>query len=134
MPCKSGLPRYAHMAPDRRTARHAGLGGNDRMLSHAAVMRNLNQIVKLGPFPDPRLAHGGPVYGHIGADFHVILNDHGAHLRDLVIHALFRHKTESVAPDHGPVVYDDPVPDNHLFAYADMGMQGALPAHARAVT
>src|SRR5262245_26658406 len=77
------LPRQHDTAPDARAARDADLSHQDRMLTHFDVVSDLDEIVDLGAAPDDRLAERRAIDGAVGADFHVVLDDHATGLGDL---------------------------------------------------
>src|SRR6185437_3262875 len=69
------------------------------MLSDMAVVRDLYEIVDLGPLDDSRRSGLSTVDARVGADLDVVAELHVADLRDLAKRAVDEDVTESVASD-----------------------------------
>ena len=52
------------------------------------------------------VAEGGPVDRGVGADLHVVLDQHAAHLRNLAMGAAVEGEAEAVGAEHGAGVDD----------------------------
>ena len=79
------------------------------------------------PGADPRLPHCGAIDRRVGADFDIVLDDHAADLRNLVVGPVgLTGEAEPVAADHGAVLDDDPVADRHALAHGDAGVDDAV--------
>ena len=85
---------------DMRGSAHARLGCHGGVLPHFGVVRQHDEVVELHTLVDARRAHSGTVDGGIGTDFHIVLNDHITHLRDLLVMAVrLRCEAETISPD-----------------------------------
>src|ERR1700728_562623 len=73
--------------PHARTAGYAGLPGNQAVSPDADVVRDLHEIVDLGALADDSVPGRAAVDRRVGADFHVVLNDDAAGLRDFLMAA-----------------------------------------------
>ena len=51
-------------------------------------MYDVHQVVDLGALPDARLAHGRTIHGRVRPELHVVLDDDGSDLRDLLVRAV----------------------------------------------
>ena len=71
------------------------------------VVRDLHQVVDLGTAADARAAEAGAVDGRVGPDLHIVLDDHDAHLRDLVVFAIDGRVAEAIGADDAAVVQGD---------------------------
>src|SRR5262249_20842289 len=69
--------------------------------------------VDLGAAADQGLAQHGTIDGAVGADLHVVLDDHGPYLRNLAVRLAVPGVTEAVVADHGARMHDDPAPETH---------------------
>src|SRR5215469_9873889 len=96
---------------DRHAARYADLRNNQAMPADRTVVSDLHEIVDLGALANHGVAGGAAVDRGIGADLDVILDDHAAGLRNLLMAARRRQETESVLSDAGPGMNDDAVAD-----------------------
>jgi hypothetical protein len=79
-----------------------------------AVVRDLDQIVDLGALPDHGVAHEAAVDGRVGADLHIVLDDHARHLRHLAVPLRARQIAEAVLADAGARMDDHAVPDQRM--------------------
>ena len=90
-----------------------------------------DQVVDLGPFPDPGLAHGAPVDAGVGAHLHVVLQNHHARLDHLEIAAVLAgSEAESVASDDGAVLEDHAVAQAAVLPDHGVGMGHEVVADA----
>ena len=79
-------------------------------------MCQMNKIVELHPFMDPSGTHGGTVDRGIGTDFHIIVNDHISHLRNLVVVSVsLGSEAKAIGTDHGTCM-DDAALTHHRIA------------------
>ena len=67
----------------------------------------------------------------IGAQFHIIFQDHIAHLRDLFVLSSILRKTKTIGPHHHPRLQDDPFPQDAIFADGHIGIDDAILAQDR---
>ena len=96
-------------------------------------MADLDQVVEFHPVADDRGVGLGAVDAGVGADLHVVLDDHVAQLGDLVEAPRgVGHEAEAVGADHGPGVEDAAAA--HRAALVDLhpGVEDRLLAHRRA--
>src|ERR1700751_4146880 len=77
------LAREDDIVAQNNAAGEPALADNDAIAPDHDVMSNLDKVIDLGSFPDDGIAAGAAVYGGAGADFHIVLNDHPAELRNL---------------------------------------------------
>lgn len=82
---ETDLAAGANSAAQAARAGQPCLGGKDAVFTHPAPVTYLNEIVDLGAPTDDRVADGRPVYGSIGSDLDIVLNDHASGLHYLVI-------------------------------------------------
>ncbi len=102
MPGETNLPGQGHIIPEFRAAGNADLGHDDAVGSDLHVVRDLHQVVDLAAPADLR----GPE-----RDFHVVVDDHVADLRDLVVDAGIKDITEAIGADHRSRVHPHPLAD-----------------------
>ena len=124
---------HHHVVSDRAAARNAGMRGKHAMPADLDVVRDLDEVVDLGPLPDHGVADGAAVDGGIGADLDVVLDDDAADLRNLAVAAGARQIAEAILPDAHAGMDDDAVADQRMHdrrARADHAI--AADAHIRA--
>jgi hypothetical protein len=113
VPHEASLASQGHEIPKVSGARNAALRNQETTHPSFDVMRNHDQIVDLGALANARFAKHGAVNCGAGADFNVVLKNHGAHLGDFY---MFEGRkiggvTEAVCSDHGARVDDTAVAD-----------------------
>src|SRR5205814_6519500 len=87
---------------ENRAAGDAHLCGEKHAAADGDTVRDLYEVVDLGPFTDARLADRWPVDGRIRTDLDVVFDDDAGVLRDLEVRAVgLLHEAEPVAADHG---------------------------------
>ena len=89
----------------------ADLGHDHAMAADHHVVGDLDQVVDLGALADHRVAARAPVHGGVGADLHVVLDDHAPDLRHLQMALRTHGEAEPVLPDAHARMEDDPVAD-----------------------
>ena len=102
-------PRVA--AQDAALADHAAAGDGDaggqrRVRTDAAVVRDHDEVVELDAFFDDGVVERAAVDGGVGADFDVVTDVHAADLRHLDPRAFLGREAESIAADHGARLHD----------------------------
>src|SRR5882724_6863881 len=97
-------------------ARDADLGHDDRVLADLDVVTDLDEVVDLGPAADDRPAQHGAIDRRVGADVHVVLDHHGADLRNLPVAAVVEDIAESIAADDGAGLHDHAAAKAHPLA------------------
>src|SRR5205814_2525375 len=101
--------------------------GEKNAAANGDTVRDLHEVVDLGPFTDARLAHRRSVDGRIRTDLDVVFDDDAGVLRDLEVRAVgLLHETEPVAADHGAVLHDNAIAEHHPFANRRVGIQNAV--------
>src|SRR5262249_4164340 len=116
---------------DRHAARYADLRNNQAMPADRAVVSNLHEIVDLGAFTNNGVAGGAAVDCGVGTDLDVVLDDHAAGLRNLLMAARRRQETESVLSNPDPGMNDDAVADQGV-KNGGLRTDRAVPADANA--
>lgn len=81
------------------TARYASLADNDAKLANTHVVTDLNQVVDHRTRADNGIGTRTSVNCAIGADFHIVFNDHAAQLRHFDGAARRTGETEAVLAD-----------------------------------
>ena len=91
---------HAVLAEMRRSA-HAHLCRQSGVLAYLHIVGQMDKIIQFHAPVDMRRAHRGAVDGGIGPDFHVVVDDHIAHLRDLLVMAVgLRSEAKAVGAEH----------------------------------
>jgi len=107
-----------------RRACQAHLGCEDRVLADLSAMADLNQVVQFCAAPDDGIADRGPVYGCVGPDLHVILDDDPAGLADFIKSAVpGRCEAKPVTADNRAILNDHAVSDPAAFAHDHVGVK-----------
>ena len=78
------------------------------------VVRDLDEVIDLRALADNGRPERAAINRHVGAEFHIVANDHVADLRHLAMDAVIEHVAEAVRADDGAGV------DAH--AIADLGV------------
>ena len=79
----AALPPINDEIAQRHAARNADLAGDDAMTANARVVPDLHEIINFGALADHRVAERAAIDRRVGADFHPVLDDDAAELRDL---------------------------------------------------
>ena len=91
---------HAVLAEMRRAA-HAHLCRQSGVLSYLHIVGQMDKIIQFHALVDTRRAHRGAVDGGVGPDFHVVVDDHIAHLRDLLVMAVgLRGEAKAIGTEH----------------------------------
>ncbi len=70
-------------------------------------MGKMHQIIQFHTFVNMCRAHSGAVDGGVGSDFHVVVDNHIAHLRNLLVMSVgLRGKTKAIRTKHRTCVED----------------------------
>ena len=101
MPHRADLPAKRDVVPHDRGAGDACLRHRKAVRAQLAVMADMDEIVDLRAMSDDGRPHRRTVNAHMGADLHVILQDHIADLRHLRMHTVRRRKAETIRTKHG---------------------------------
>ena len=131
MPNRAGLAAKGNIRPGCSGAGNAGLSHNQVARANLAVMADMHQIINLGSLANYSRADSSTVYTGMGANLHIILKNHVAHLRHLGMHAILRSKPEAVRTNHGRAVHNNP--GSHLAVLSDgsIGINDGIPANLR---
>jgi len=73
-------------------------------------MGHLDQIIDFGALADHRPTEPGTVEGAIGADLDIVLDNNGAHLRNLFVTSAHKFISKSIGADHHSGLQTHPVP------------------------
>src|SRR4029077_3862193 len=111
---KSDPPAHHDIVPDCAASRNAGMRGEHAVPPDLDVVRDLDEVVDLGPLPDHGIADRTAVDRAIRADLDAILDDHAPDLRNLAVARRAREIAEAVLPDAGTGVDNHPVPDERM--------------------
>src|SRR6476659_9828968 len=107
MPADAHLPADDHVVFDVRAAGNPDLRGEQHVAPDGDAVSDLHQVVDLGAGLDTRFAHGGTIDGRVRAELDVVFDDHGGHLRNLLVRAIpAAHETIAVASDDHAVLQD----------------------------
>ena len=91
---------HAVLAEMRRAA-HAHLCRQSGVLPYLHIVRQMDEIIQFHAFVDMCRAHRGAVDGGVGPDFHVVVDDHIAHLRNLLVMAIsLWREAETIGAEH----------------------------------
>src|SRR5579872_943442 len=134
-----------HVVSDLCGAGNADLRRQQRILANMRAMANLHQIIDFGPPGNVSFADAGAIDAGVGLNFHVIFDDHGHRLRDLVPvaeiifceskaiaahdHAILQQHIISqpaVLADDGVSVCQEVVSDLHATVNDNMGQQHGI--------
>src|SRR5512138_1253022 len=121
MPADADLAAKHHIVLDVRAAGDTHLRRHQHVASDADAVTDLHEVVDLRARLDPRLADGRTIDSGVRAQFDVVLEHHGRHLRDL------RVRTVAAADEAVPVAADDDavlqhhaIADGHALADGDV--------------
>ena len=84
---KAGLAAHHAVLAEMCRSAHTHLGCQSRVLTHFHIVGKMNQVVEFHSLMNPCRAHRGAVDGGVGPDFHIVVNHHIAHLRNLLVMA-----------------------------------------------
>src|SRR5882757_4146468 len=98
------------------------------MLPDSYVVRDLDEVIDLGPLANHRLAKGRTIDCRPGSDLHIVLYSHNACLRDLVMSAFMCDETVSVRADHNTCVNDAAVSNSRSIVDHDVGIDDCFVA------
>src|SRR5262249_37435408 len=99
----------------------ADLGSQRAALTDRAAVRDHHQVVDFGTAANHRGPDGCPVDGSVGANFDVVLDDHGSSLHDLARRATGAHDvSKAVTAKDAATVQDDTMPDADALAHGDV--------------
>src|SRR5919198_5271554 len=103
----SHLPGEDDTAADPARPGDPHLGHDDRVFPDLHVVSDLHEVVDLGPAADDRQPQGRAVDGRVRADLDVVVDQHGADLRDLPVRLAIEGVAEPVGADDGARVNHD---------------------------
>ena len=112
---------------DGRGAGDADLGDDHAMAPDHHVVGDLDQVIDLRALADHRIAARAAVDGGVGADLHVVLDDHAPDLRHLQMPLRSHGEAEAVLADAHAGMEDDPVADEGV-GNGHVGGDRAVPA------
>ena len=94
-----------------RAAGKARLSHHDAVPANDDVVRDMHEVVYLGPLSDDGGAERGAVNGTVGPDLHVVVDDHVANLQHFAMAALVENIAVAVRADDRAGVDADAVSD-----------------------
>ena len=98
-------------------------------------MAYLHEIVDLGASLDSGFANRRTIDGRVRADLHIVLDDNGAGLGNLLMRAVRpADEAVAVASDDGAVLNDDPIADDDALANRHVRVNDAVIADDGAVS
>src|SRR5581483_574851 len=124
VPHHARLAAQHHIVLEHRRAGNADMAGQHAVPSDHDVVPDLNEIINFRPLTDDRVLERAAVDAAVGADLHVVLDDHPADLGDLEVPAGPHGEAEPVLADPDAGMQDYPV------AYECMGDGAAGPDKA----
>ena len=83
------LPADHHMVAGFATPGDPDLRDENVIFANLDVMRDLHQIIDFGAAPDDGFTERGAVHRDVCTEFHVVLDDDSADLRDLSVSSSF---------------------------------------------
>src|SRR3990172_1712685 len=110
----AGLPAHHHVIAELGRARNPSVGDDHAVAPNDHVVPDLNEIINFRPFADNRVLEGAAVDCRVGADFHVVLDDHAADLRHLDVPFAPHGEAEPVLADARSRVNNDTVADQRM--------------------
>lgn len=117
------LARQGDAISDQGSAGDAGERHNEAVLADDDVVRDLHQVVDLSaPLDHRRTAHA-PIDGDVGADLHIVFDDHRADVRHFMLLAAHRHVAETVGADDRSRVDDHVLADGHPVHHRYVGIE-----------
>src|SRR5689334_23209883 len=96
------------------------------------VVPDLHEIINFRPFPDDRILKGASIHAAVGANLHVVLDDHAADLRHLEVALAAHGEAKAVLADPHAGMQDHPVADQGM-RHRGAGADVAAPADGHAV-
>ena len=112
MAADADLPAEHHVVFDVRAAGDAHLRRHQHVAADGHAVRDLHQVVDLRARFDARLADRRAIDRGVRAELHVVFDDHGGDLRDLLVRAVAAaDESVAVAADDDAVLQDDAVAD-----------------------
>jgi hypothetical protein len=129
----SQMTRRADLTHQDRPATHdrptgeSRLGGDQDVLTHIAVVCDLDQIVDLRPAPDACLVEGRTIDRRVCANFDIILDDDAAALRHRNRTTAFvGHVAKTLGTEHDPRVKHDAIAHPRVFTQDGAGVDPAI--------
>jgi hypothetical protein len=120
------LTGQRYLIANSSTPRDPRLGSNDRPLSDNYIVRDLHQIVYLGPSTDNCSTQRGPIHSRVGPDLHVVLYLYKPNLWDFDPLPPFSGITEPVSANHNARMKDDTIADATTLTHRDLRMEHTI--------
>jgi len=109
MAVNPGLPPNSDIVFDCRASGYADLRHDDAIPSDPDIVGDLHLVIDLGVFADHGIADSAAVHRRVGADLHIVLNDHAADLHLLQDALAADRIAESVLADAHAGMQNDAV-------------------------
>src|ERR1700733_12729981 len=113
---------------DSGAARHSHLRHHQTMFSHADVVRDLHEVVDFGSFADGCRSQRASVYGDVGPDFHVVLQDDVPDLWHFAMDSGVKHIAKTVGANNRASVNAHALAHVGLIVNDDVGEKPRLGA------
>ena len=110
----SDLTSHHHMVADGRTASEPTLPGDDAVPSNGDVVCNVHEIVDLRSFANDSVVTTTSVDRGAGADFHLVVNDDAAELRNFEMSFRVGEISEAILANPAAGVEDHIVADDSM--------------------
>ncbi len=110
------LSGHLHILTDACAPRNSGLRRDDGIFSNDHVMSNLNEVIDLYTFLDPRSSESSSVNRRVGANLYFVIDLDDADLWNFFVAAVNQFKSKTVRADNRATVNDDPRADPRSFA------------------
>ena len=122
------------MASELGRAGYSGLGSDNGVLTDFNIMGNLNEVVELHALVDVCRTHSSTVNGGVGANFHVVVDNHVSYLCNFLISGSSGSKSEAVGTNYSTCVNDTAVADSAAVIDFHAGIEDYVVADCHAIT
>ena len=84
------------------------------MFAHDHVVRDLDKVIDLGPFPDPSAPKACAIDRGIGADLHIVIDLDDPNLWNLMLPTVLDFETKAIRAQNDTTVDDDAGADAYI--------------------
>src|SRR5579871_1796876 len=117
-----------------RAAGETHLAHHQTMPADGHVVRDMYEVVDLRALADDRGTEGATVNGRVGADLHIIMDDHVTDLQHLAVAAFVEHVAVAIRANDGASMDSDAMANLGLRVDDDIGEQTCVVANLAVVT
>ncbi len=96
------------------------------MLPDLYIVGDLDQVINFGSFPDAGRSDGTAVNTAVAANFHIILQDYIAQLRNLLKTIFCRLETEAIGANYSVAVHDAVITNHTVVVDPDPAVQNTV--------